>query len=175
MMDVRPSERVARASARDSQSTLLRHLLQHQRQAMSTPGSSDTRTRRSRASSTVNCPTLAARRLDKSSPRPTLMQEIETLLAELAETNDAMSARRPTRRAARRRMHKLQRHREILHDLQQEFSKSKANLHAANERSQLLSSVREDIREHRCARAARPRCCASATPSTPIAARPTRS
>jgi hypothetical protein len=48
-------------------------------------------------------------------------------------------------------MHQLQRHREILHDLRQEFGRSRAALTVANERSQLLSSVREDIREHRCA------------------------
>ena len=49
-------------------------------------------------------------------------------------------------------MHKLQRHREILHDFQQEFARSKQSIHAATERSQLLSSVREDIREHRDSR-----------------------
>ena len=48
-------------------------------------------------------------------------------------------------------MHMLQRHREILHDFQQEYNKNKAALKLATERSELLSSVREDIREHRSA------------------------
>jgi Golgi SNAP receptor complex protein 1 len=47
-------------------------------------------------------------------------------------------------------MHMLQRHREILHDFQQEFNKCKASVKASTERDQLLSSVRQDIREHRC-------------------------
>jgi Golgi SNAP receptor complex protein 1 len=43
------------------------------------------------------------------------------------------------------------RHREILHDFLEEFSKTKANLRMADERQQLLTSVREDIVEHRSA------------------------
>ena len=39
-----------------------------------------------------------------------------------------------------------------MHDFQQEFSRSRQSLHQANERSALLSSVREDIREHRDSR-----------------------
>ena len=37
------------------------------------------------------------------------------------------------------------RHREILHEFLEEFSKTKANLRMADERQQLLTSVREDI------------------------------
>ena len=92
-------------------------------------------------------------RLDDSGPSAgALLQEIERFLAELGEVNDAMSREAvdaPGGTATA--MHKLQRHREILHDLQQEFNKSRASLKAATERSQLLSSVQDDIREHRSA------------------------
>ena len=46
-------------------------------------------------------------------------------------------------------MHVLQRHREILHDFTQEFNKTSANLKVSDERSQLLSSVQNDLREAR--------------------------
>ena len=124
---------------------------------MSAPGSSDTRTRARRLESELDSKLVQLSRLDDASQaltdarNQTLMQEIERLLADLAETNDAMSREAADAPGGAATMHKLQRHREILHDLQSEFAKSKANLHAANERSQLLSSVREDIREHRCA------------------------
>ena len=81
----------------------------------------------------------------------TLQREIEELLLELAEVNDRMSRDAAAAGGTATAMHMLQRHREILHDFQQEYNRSKAAIRAATERSQLLSSVREDIREHRCA------------------------
>ena len=48
-------------------------------------------------------------------------------------------------------MHVLQRHREILHDFVSEFEKTRANITHADERDQLLSSVRKEISEHRLA------------------------
>ena len=80
-------------------------------------------------------------------------QELEGLLQELSEVNDALCREAGAEGAApgstATTMHVLKRHREILHDFQQDFSKSKASLKAAAERNELLSSVREDIREHR--------------------------
>ena len=82
---------------------------------------------------------------------PQLQQETESLLQQLGEVNDTMSheAASGNSGGTATAMHMLQRHREILHDFQQEFNKSKATLKAATERSELLSSVRQDIREHR--------------------------
>lgn len=97
-------------------------------------------------------------RADASSSAPTtksLLNEIEALLQELGEVNDSMSREASAATGGggtATAMHKLQRHREILHDFQQEFARSKQSIHAATERSQLLSSVREDIREHRDSR-----------------------
>lgn len=86
-----------------------------------------------------------------SSGFPQLQHETEQLLQQLSEVNDTMSreAADGMSGGTATAMHMLQRHREILHDFQQEFSKSKASLKAATERSELLSSVRQDIREHR--------------------------
>lgn len=42
-------------------------------------------------------------------------------------------------------IHTLQRHKEILQDYKQEFSKTKANWRARREREDLLRSVRKDI------------------------------
>ena len=86
---------------------------------------------------------------------PQLQREIEALIQQLAEVNDTMSreAAGGAGGGTATAMHMLQRHREILHDFQQEFNKNKATLKAANERDQLLTSVRQDIREHRCAEA----------------------
>ena len=82
-----------------------------------------------------------------------LFHEIEALLIALGEVNDTMSREASAATGGTATMmHKLQRHREILHDFQQEFTRSKQNLQAATERTQLLSSVREDIREHRDSR-----------------------
>jgi Golgi SNAP receptor complex protein 1 len=84
---------------------------------------------------------------------PQLQRETAALIQQLGEVNDMMS-REATGGGATggtaTAMHMLQRHREILHDFQQEFNKCKASVKASTERDQLLSSVRQDIREHRC-------------------------
>lgn len=86
---------------------------------------------------------------------PQLQREIEALIQQLSDINDRMSreAASGTSGSTATSMHILQRHREILHDFQQDFSRSKANIKAAMERDQLLHSVRQDIREHRVAEA----------------------
>lgn len=81
-----------------------------------------------------------------------LIREIETQLQDLEQVNDQMSREAmDSPGGTATAMHKLQRHREILHDFQQEFARSRAQLRQATERSQLLSSVRETISEHRYA------------------------
>ena len=118
-----------------------------------TDSSSEARAQARRLETTLDSKLVQLSRLDVGGGAAApLVQEIERLLADLGEANDAMSREAvgaPGGTATA--MHKLQRHREILHDLQQEFAKSKAALKAATERSELLSSVRDDIREHRCA------------------------
>jgi len=70
-------------------------------------------------------------------------REIEAMLHRLQEVNDQMSRQASTATgSAASTMHVLQRHREILHDFMQEFAKTKSNLKSADERQQLLSSVR---------------------------------
>jgi Golgi SNAP receptor complex protein 1 len=72
-------------------------------------------------------------------------REIEAMLNRLQEVNDQMSRQASTATGpAASTMHVLQRHREILHDFMQEFSKTKSNLKSADERQQLLSSVRAE-------------------------------
>ena len=89
--------------------------------------------------------------LDGNTSASPLLQEIEAALQELGEVNDTMSKATGGTASTTTAMHMLQRHREILHDLQQEFTRRRVALHAATERSQLLNSVRADIREHRFA------------------------
>ena len=92
-------------------------------------------------------------RLDATGGTSQLQQEIEAALQQLTDVNDRLShdASSSGPGSTATTMHMLQRHREILHDFQQDFAKSKASLRAAAERSELLSSVREEIREHRSA------------------------
>ena len=45
--------------------------------------------------------------------------------------------------------HTLQRHRDILQDYRQEYSKTRANIQAVIEREDLLSSVHRDIDDYR--------------------------
>ena len=47
--------------------------------------------------------------------------------------------------------HTLQRHRDILQDYRQEYSKTRANIQAVIEREDLLSSVHRDIDDYRSA------------------------
>jgi len=70
-------------------------------------------------------------------------EEIEGMLQNLQDVNDQLSRQASSATgSAASTMHVLQRHREILHDFMQEFSKTKHNLKLADERQQLLSSVR---------------------------------
>ena len=78
-----------------------------------------------------------------------LQRDIEQLLVQLAEINDKMSRQMNGGGGVAAAMHVLQRHREILRDFTQEFSKTKANLKILDERNLLLSSVQQDIRESR--------------------------
>ena len=70
---------------------------------------------------------------------PPSRDTIEALLARLVTVNDAMAkeaAESPGGTATA--MHMLQRHREIMHDFQQEFAKQRSQLREASERDQLL-------------------------------------
>jgi len=118
---------------------------------MSTPGASSSVARR--LESELDSKLVQLSRFDTlEDSASVLLKQIDGLLAELGEVNDTMSREASsTPGGTATAMHKLQRHREILHDLQQEFSRSKAQLKAATERDQLLSSVQNDIREHRVA------------------------
>jgi len=79
-----------------------------------------------------------------------LQREIEHMLLQLSEVNDQMSRQAASASGSvATTRHVLQRHREILHDFMQEFNKTKANLKSADERQQLLSTVRQDICDHR--------------------------
>eukprot|EP00965_Chrysotila_dentata_P145103 4791961-Pleurochrysis_carterae.AAC.1 len=81
-----------------------------------------------------------------------LEHEIEQLLMQLGEVNDRMSRLYTSSTSVgsgSTSRHVLQRHREILHDLAQEFNKIKTNLKSAEERQELLSTVRANICEHR--------------------------
>ena len=118
---------------------------------MSTPGASSSVARR--LESELDSKLVQLSRFDTlEDSASVLLKQIDGLLTELGEVNDTMSREASsTPGGTATAMHKLQRHREILHDLQQEFSRSKAQLKAATERDQLLSSVQNDIREHRVA------------------------
>uniref|UniRef100_A0A7S0NMR4 Golgi SNAP receptor complex member 1 n=1 Tax=Calcidiscus leptoporus TaxID=127549 RepID=A0A7S0NMR4_9EUKA len=81
-----------------------------------------------------------------------VQDEIEGMLGQLHEVNDMLSRHYSSSGSATSvttSRHVLQRHREILHDLVQEFIKIKSNFRTHEERHELLSAVRNDIREHR--------------------------
>uniref|UniRef100_A0A1D1Y6L5 Golgi SNAP receptor complex member 1 n=1 Tax=Anthurium amnicola TaxID=1678845 RepID=A0A1D1Y6L5_9ARAE len=78
--------------------------------------------------------------------------EIESLLEKLGDVNDAMSrcaaaaaSPSPTLSVAQ----KLTRHRDILHEFDQEFKRIKGNIKSFREHAELLSSVRNDINEYK--------------------------
>jgi Golgi SNAP receptor complex protein 1 len=82
----------------------------------------------------------------------TMSLEIEQLMNKLTEINDAMqeyindmteTSPTPTM------LHMLQRHRDILRNYSQEFSKTKTNIKACREREDLLGSVRRDISDYK--------------------------
>lgn len=75
--------------------------------------------------------------------------EIDALLKRLLDVNDSMS------RCAAEAAHttsvtqKLARHRDILHELTQEFKRTRKNIHSIREHAELLTSVRNDISEYK--------------------------
>ncbi|KAF3322423.1 Golgi SNAP receptor complex member 1-2-like isoform X1 [Carex littledalei] len=81
----------------------------------------------------------------------TLEMEIEILLVKLTEVNEDMSqwASATVVGATTAVMQRLTRHREILHELTQEFKRTKKNLLSVKEHAELLTSVRNDIHEHK--------------------------
>ncbi|KAJ1524249.1 hypothetical protein ONE63_010764 [Megalurothrips usitatus] len=79
----------------------------------------------------------------------TMALDVEQLLTQLTAVNERLaevsapdSPSAPSNAAL---IHTLQRHKEILQDYKQEFSKTKANWRARREREDLLRSVRKDI------------------------------
>ncbi|KAJ3706595.1 hypothetical protein LUZ61_010300 [Rhynchospora tenuis] len=77
--------------------------------------------------------------------------EIEMLLVKLTEINEDMSqwASASVVGANTATMQRLTRHREILHELTKEFKRTKKNLLSVKEHAELLTSVRNDINEHK--------------------------
>ncbi|CAG8529981.1 6073_t:CDS:2 [Funneliformis caledonium] len=76
--------------------------------------------------------------------------ELEELIKKLTSVVNSMAEvvdRPSTTSTNPSMMHMLQRHRDILYDYSKEFKKTKANIQAAKNHSDLLSSVREDIRQ----------------------------
>ncbi|CAB4404072.1 unnamed protein product [Rhizophagus irregularis] len=70
-----------------------------------------------------------------------LIKKLTSVVNSMAEVVDRPSTT-PTNPSM---MHMLQRHRDILYDYSKEFKKTKANIQAAKNHSDLLNSVREDI------------------------------
>ncbi|XP_062522647.1 Golgi SNAP receptor complex member 1-like [Corticium candelabrum] len=82
----------------------------------------------------------------------TMSLEIEQLMNKLTEVNDTMQehVNQMTETAPTPTMlHMLQRHRDILRNYSQEFSKTKTNIKAHQDREDLLGSVRRDISEYK--------------------------
>ncbi|XP_042510090.1 Golgi SNAP receptor complex member 1-2-like [Macadamia integrifolia] len=75
--------------------------------------------------------------------------EIQSLLEKLSDTNDAMSRCAASAMPATSITQKLARHRDILHEFAQEFRRIKGNINSMREHAELLSSVRDDISEHK--------------------------
>ena len=82
-----------------------------------------------------------------------MVADIESLLAQLTQVNDAMRRRAAGEPGVAAAMQTMQRHNDILHDFTQEIAKARANLARADERRQLLSSVRREIADSRSAAA----------------------
>eukprot|EP00252_Welwitschia_mirabilis_P012353 TRINITY_DN2737_c0_g1_i1.p1 TRINITY_DN2737_c0_g1~~TRINITY_DN2737_c0_g1_i1.p1 ORF type:complete len:238 (-),score=57.25 TRINITY_DN2737_c0_g1_i1:28-741(-) len=75
--------------------------------------------------------------------------EIQSLLERLLDINDAMSRCAAVATATTSVTQKLARHRDILHELTQEFKRTKGNITAMREHAELLTSVRNDISEYK--------------------------
>ncbi|KAI8849770.1 hypothetical protein BC829DRAFT_432277 [Chytridium lagenaria] len=81
-----------------------------------------------------------------------LQREIEELLRKLTEVVDGMASCLDGPNSSPSNppmMHTLQRHRDILYDFSKEFKKTKANIAAAKDHSELLGSIRDDISSYR--------------------------
>ncbi|KAJ4746837.1 Golgi SNAP receptor complex member 1 [Rhynchospora pubera] len=85
--------------------------------------------------------------------------EIETLLVKLTEVNEDMSQWASTAvvGANTATMQRLTRHREILHELTKDFKRTKKNLLSIKEHAELLTSVRNDINEHKAMSSVKPK------------------
>ena len=84
----------------------------------------------------------------------TMSMEIERLLTKLTEVNDKMAdfmSNLSFGEPNPAQLHTMQRHRDILQDYSHEFVKTRANIKAANDREDLLGSVRRDISEYKSA------------------------
>lgn len=75
--------------------------------------------------------------------------EIENLLELLLDVNEAMSRCTPAATPATTVAQKLTRHHDILHEFTQEFKRTKGNILSMREHAELLTSVRNDINEHK--------------------------
>ncbi|KAM0934417.1 putative golgi SNAP receptor complex, subunit 1 [Dioscorea sansibarensis] len=75
--------------------------------------------------------------------------EIENLLERLLDVNEAMSRCAPAATPAAAVAQKLTRHRDILHEFTQEFKRTRGNILSMREHAELLTSVRNDINEHK--------------------------
>ncbi|KAH9626698.1 hypothetical protein KSS87_021597 [Heliosperma pusillum] len=75
--------------------------------------------------------------------------EIQSLLEKLVDINDSMSRCAASAVPTASVTQKLARHRDILHELTQEFRRIKGNINSMKEHAELLSSVRDDISEYK--------------------------
>ncbi|XP_043717333.1 Golgi SNAP receptor complex member 1-2 [Telopea speciosissima] len=97
-------------------------------------------------------PTLGSSRSFKS-----MDMEIQSLLEKLVDANDAMSRCAASTTPTTSVTQKLARHRDILHEFTQEFRRIKGNINSMREHAELLSSVRDDISEHKVSGSMSPR------------------
>ncbi|XP_010264211.1 PREDICTED: Golgi SNAP receptor complex member 1-2-like [Nelumbo nucifera] len=97
-------------------------------------------------------PTLGSSRSWKS-----MEMEIQSLLEKLLDTNDAMSRCAASAAPTTSVTQKLARHRDILHEFTQEFRRIKGNINSMREHAELLSSVKDDISEHKMSGSISPR------------------
>ncbi|XP_057531460.1 Golgi SNAP receptor complex member 1-2 isoform X4 [Amaranthus tricolor] len=89
-------------------------------------------------------PTVSSSRSWKS-----MEMEIQSSLEKLVDINDAMSRCAASATPTTSVTQKLARHRDILHELTQEFRRIKGNISSMREHAELLSSVRDDISEYK--------------------------
>ncbi|KDP28783.1 hypothetical protein JCGZ_14554 [Jatropha curcas] len=97
-------------------------------------------------------PTVGSSRSWKS-----MEMEIQSLLEKLLDTNDAMSRCAASAAPTTSVTQKLARHRDILHEFNQEFRRIKGNISSMKEHAELLSSVRDDISEYKASGSMSPR------------------